>query len=175
MQYNLTEEQSTKFYNDLKDAVDMIDRVQALAVTAFLGWYDDYVNNHHSIFGFKPMSIEKFGKKITLTKGIVINQYSDDRKTISNKDGWSGNLRPKTITKLTKNTYLDILGEINIVSAACLASMFEYREYNEWVAMINKMEKYMQVPYTIDQEWLDVLEHLSTNVYYYKQVLGDKK
>jgi hypothetical protein len=175
MQYNLTEEQSTKFYNDLKDAVDIINRVQQSAVTAFLGWYDDYVNNHHSIFGFKPMSIEKFGKKITLTKGIVVNIESSNRKTISNKDGWSANLRPKTIAKLTKNSYLDILGEVNMVSAACMASMCAYREYEVWTDMIHKMENYMQVPYTIDQEWLDELEGLSTKLYYYSYILGDKK
>ena len=175
MQYNLTEEQSTKFYNDLKDAVALIDEVQVAAILAFEGWYQDYLNNHHSIFGFKPMSIEKFGKKITLTKRIQIVTDHNDKRYIENLDGWSANLRPMTICKLTGNEYLDILGEVNVVSAACTASMIRYREYNEWSDMIKKMETYMQVPYTIDQEWLDVLEALPRNIMYYELVMRKGK
>lgn len=171
MQYNLTEEQSTKFYNDLKDAVALIDEVQELGINAFEGWYQDYLNGYKSIFGFKPMSIQKFGKKITLTKNIQIVEEHDGKRRLENKDGWSANLRPNTICKLTGNDYLDILGEINVASAACLASMIRYREYNTWLDMINKMETYMNVPYTIDQEWLDVLESLPSDLSYYELIM----
>lgn len=175
MQYNLTEEQSTKFYNDLKDAVALIDEVQDHGIKAFEGWYQDYLNNYHSIFGFKPMSIEKFGKKITLTKRIQIVEEHDGKRRLENQDGWSSNLRPKTICKLTGNDYMDILGEVNIASAACLASMIRYREYDGWTSMIKKMETYMQVPYTIDQEWLDVLESLPNDVHFYEYVMRKAK
>ena len=175
MQYNLTEEQSTKFYNDLKDAIALIDEVHATAILAFEGWYQDYLNNHHSIFGFKPMSIEKFGKKITLTKCIRIVEEHDGKRRLENLDGWSANLRYKTIVKLTKNNYLDILGELNVVSAACLASMIRYREYNGWMEMIAKMESYMQVPYTIDEEWLKALESITRDTEYYKSVMKREK
>lgn len=170
MQYNLTEEQSTKFYNDLKDAIALVDELHASAITVFEGWYQDYLNNHHSMFGFKPMSIEKFGKKITLTKQIYISESLDGR-ILTNLDGWGANLRPKTITKLTKNDYMDILGELNLVSAACMASVYKHREYNIWTSIVGKMEKYMQVPYTIDQEWLDVLESLNNDTTYYKNIM----
>lgn len=175
MQYNLSEEQSTKFYNDLKDAVALIDEVHAEGILAFEGWYQDYLNNHHSIFGFKPMSIEKFGKKITRTKCIQIVQEHDGKRRIENQDGWSSNLRTNTICKLTGNDYVDIIDEVIVVSAACLASLIRYREYNCWVKMITKMESYMQVPYTIDGEWLDVLESLPDDITHYEFVMRNKK
>lgn len=175
MQYNLTEEQSTKFYNNLKDAVALIDEVHEYGIKAFEGWYQDYLNNYHSIFGFKPMSIEKFGKKITLTKRIQVVEEHDGKRRLENLDGWSANLRPNTICKLTGNDYIDILGEINVASAACLASMIRYREYDTWVDMIKKMETYMQVPYTIDQEWLEVLESLFNDTHYYELVMRNNK
>lgn len=74
MQYNLTEEQSTKFYEELVDAIETIDTLNELAIDTFNNWHIQYLANHKSIFGFKPYSIEKFGKKITIGKGIEIGQ-----------------------------------------------------------------------------------------------------
>lgn len=174
MQYNLSEEQSTKFYNDLKDAIALIDEVQAAGILAFEGWYQDYVNNHRSLFGFKPMSIKKFGKKITLATRIQIVEEHDGRR-IESQDGWSANLRSKKIAKLTGNNLMDIAGELRVVSAACLASMIRYREYSKWQEMVTRIELYMKVPYTIDQDWLEVLESLVSDTEYYSHVMGNYK
>lgn len=172
MQYNLTEEQSTKFYNDLVDAIETIDTLNELAIETFNNWHVQYLANYKSIFGFKPYSIEKFGKKITLGKGIAIDQ-NPERRVIYNIDGWGANLRTKKIAKLTGRTFLDILGEVNLISAACTSHVYQNYEYNEWCEIRDKMQKYMKVPYTIDDEWLEVLKSLSSKIYYYKRVLGD--
>ncbi|AZU98073.1 hypothetical protein SEPL_296 [Salmonella phage SE_PL] len=172
MQYNLTEEQSTKFYEELVDAIETIDTLNELAIDTFNNWHIQYLANHKSIFGFKPYSIEKFGKKITIGKGIEIGQ-NQKRRVIYNADGWGANLRTTKIAKLTGRSFLDVLGEVNLVSAACTSFVYKSYEYDEWCEIREKMEKYMQIPYTIDNEWLEVLESLPTKMYYYKHVLGD--
>lgn len=174
MQYKLTEEMSTKFYNDLKYLVDAIDRLQPMAVDAFESLYDDYTNNHTSFFGFKPMSIEKFGKKISMSKGIVIVDFKNGQtRQLKTLDGWAANLRTAKIAKLTKNQYVDILGQCSLITSAICANTYRTSEYDVWTTMIERMEQYMQVPYTIDQEWLDVLENLPREINYYKIAMNE--
>lgn len=170
MLYTLTEEQSTKFYNDLKDAIDLVDRLNAEAVSIFQGWYDDYKSNHSSFFGFKPANMLNFSRKISFGKGIVIN----DNGVLEGVDDWPALTRNKKLAKIIKREYLDVVEEASIVSASVCAQRYAYCEYNVWKKVIAKMETFMKVPYTIDDEWMKILDDLPKDIKLYKMALKEE-
>lgn len=174
MQYKLTEEQSVHFHEKLTNAVDLLDRTKAEGLKIFRTWYEQYLEAHSSFFGFKPWSIKKFGKKFCHGDGIAISNNPEHVRLYS-LDDWAIAIKPNKLAKLLKRDVSEVTDESCIVAAALFIEKYSYREYKVWKDMLNKMNTYMSVPYTIDHEWLTELEHLDMNTEYYSITMRNIK
>lgn len=173
MQFKLTEEQSTKFFNDLDDAVSTIQDINRKAIDILHTWHQTYIANHKSFFGFAPMPFDTFCKKIVYEKGIHVYESDRDISFLTGTDGWAFTIRSKKVEKYTKLTIGEIIHDVNKIRAAAISASLRHSEYDTWFDMLYKMKNYMQSPYVIDDEWLRVMQSVGQNMYYYKRMMGN--
>jgi hypothetical protein len=172
MLYNLTEEQSTEMYNDLVQAIALVDEIGDSAVIILNKWYESYTQNAKRWFGLKPYSFEKFTKKIVWGKGIEIHSDDDSMKIIGT-DNFYFTVRYKKVMKLTKITNSkEIVSDSFVLYAAQSASVTDYNQKSKWVKMLTNIDAYMKVPYTIDDDWIETMKTVRATIIYYRYVLG---
>lgn len=170
MLYNLTEEQSTEFVDKLETAIQSIQYINKKSIDILNYWYSLYVKNHTSFLGLDPMPIKKFWRKIVIENGIQLYESDRDITFVTGIDGWSFSLRPKTIMKYTKLSLDDIVHDIIFIRGAAMSSALRRSEYDYWYDILIKMNTYMKVPFTIDDEWMNVLQCIDGNIEYYNSI-----
>lgn len=171
MHYNLSEEKSTEFYNLLEESIDSVKNINERALSTLNEWYDNYTKNTKRWFGMKLWSFETFCKKIVIEKGITI-YAKDNINFIGTIDGWSASYKYKKIKKITGLSLEEVYKGISILRMANLSYYRYHYEFAKWIEILDKMKKYMQIPYSVNDEWIEIFEEIPSNLAYYKHMDG---
>ena len=173
MNYKLTEEQSTDFYDKMLLIEDYARNLSSTAVELARSYYEMYKVECSKHWWWREKSFTWFLSTIGNDKGYALykaeqSSYGFDYLNTRHLSGWVFKTKAKRIAKLTGLDISDVVGTCDVIQRAAWfmfgnsGLLYDIRTTRE------KFEKYCTVPYTVDEKVLSIIRSMDYIIDYHK-------
>lgn len=157
MQYKLTEEQSTEFFNNMVAIDDFAKNISTYSMKKVKEWYKLYLENIK--WYQRTRSFDSFLRAIGTFDGLQVfhMQTMDYEILIPYKFAWCNGIKLKKLSKMTGLSITELEDDVAKVWTAArfmnAFSTFIYRNHS----ILGDVKEYSTIPYTVNDS---TLKHL---------------
>lgn len=167
MNYNLTNESSTKLYNDFTLYLKLLESTNAHAIRYLRDFHTQYMLKYKKPWFRSKLTFEQFLSKITFNTKLLVftnGEHNCNFDHIRPKE-YMWNLKNKTLAKLTHSDMEDkyYQKQVKIIQLAVL-EMFFLAVIREVQDTIRKLDTYATLPYCIDDNIVKLHKTVLTSI-----------